>query len=271
MNCESKQPNTPSKDDEQEVTDWLRNELRRCPDIDPNGAAMQVALGALEKVQEIINVKVQLKMKSKDEHTMSREAVLPPFTTSAATNDILRSTAAATTTVSAKQKTDVNTLRNDNYAPSQLGSDSCRNYNQLSKQDEKKVDSPKAASSIVLKILRTLTIDLPLLSLFLLTCTTYSLSHVYDHYLGPQIEHMKYTEDNRAKDISYYHRVCPLGAMSTTKVEDLLIEDDFTTDDCVEHMMVHGKTTKNRWEYHLVQDIQFFAHPNAFIFSLYYL
>lgn len=98
----------------------------------------------------------------------------------------------------------------------------------------------ESSNKVSLTMYRLLMTDLPLVFLFLITVSTAVLSRVYQDYLGPQLDFMEYTDENRTHDLSYYHRVCPLGHISTNIVEDLYIGEDFTTDECVEHMMVHG-------------------------------
>lgn len=231
MDRESKLPFPENVDTEYDV-DSIRNDLLRCPGIGTNSEAMQVALTALDEVEEIIKVKIQLEMKNV---TLKQEREY---------NSNISSSFAAfpsTTNPAIPTHINVNNIKsennNDNYA-TDLKGNLDQQENDVKKEED--ISDTQKSWSILLKILRTITIDLPLLSLFILTLMTYSLSHVYDNYLGPQINFMKYTDENRTNDISYYHHVCPLGEMSTTKVDDLLIGDDFTTDDCAEHMMVHG-------------------------------
>ena len=80
-----------------------------------------------------------------------------------------------------------------------------------------------------------------LISFFIVTVLATTFSHIYDNFLGPQIDYMTFdTETNRTRDLTYYHRSCPLGQVSTNSLDDLVIGDDFTPDECAEHMMVHG-------------------------------
>lgn len=78
-----------------------------------------------------------------------------------------------------------------------------------------------------------------LISFFIVTVLATTLSHIYDNFLGPQIDYMT-IKDEGTSDLTYYHRSCPLGQVSTNSLDDLAIGDDFTPDDCAEHMMVHG-------------------------------
>ena len=241
MESESKlQPNGSIDEMDQKQVENVRNDLLRCPNLDPDSDAMKVALTALEEVEEIIKVKVQLEMKN-DSIKQNKTNCFPH--TGVAIDTSYTKYYKHQPTIPKHINIDV---KRDHNEASQIGTKNV-SINEPKQLDttRKNEDKQNTKSSIGLKILRTITVDLPLLSLFLLTLLTFSLSHVYDNYLGPQIEYMKYTDENRTHDISYYHRVCPLGEMSTTKVEDLLIGDDFTTDECVEHMMVHGTLTKS--------------------------
>ena len=241
MESESKLQTDASIDEmDQKQVENVRNDLLRCPNLDPDSDAMKVALTALEEVQEIIKVKVQLEMKN-DSVNQNKTNRIPH--TGAAIDTSYTKYYQHQPTIPRHINVDV---KRDHNQASQFGTKNVSIHKPTQLHTTKKnEDNQNTKSSIALKMLRIIAVELPLLSLFVLTLMTFSLSHVYDNYLGPQIEYMKYTDENRTHDISYYHRVCPLGEMSTTKVEDLLIGDDFTTDECVEHMMVHGTFSKS--------------------------
>ncbi len=195
----------------------LREELLSCPGLDPSCEAMQLALASLEDVKKIIDVQVQ--MHQNGTHFLSKDGNGQPSRTEP------HHPASRAPVV--------------NEVKSRVANENDSKNVQIDKR-KSNVGGQSRSASIFKKILRTLFIDLPLVSLFVITVGTGCLSLVYDEYLGPQLEYMKYTDENRTYDLSYYHRVCPLGQMSTDSAEDLYIGDDFTADECAEHMMVHG-------------------------------
>ncbi len=94
---------------------------------------------------------------------------------------------------------------------------------------------------IIGSILRTIIIDVPLILLFAALVAVVTLHHVHDKYLLPQIQLMVFQEDNRHyAETGYYHRYCNGDEVSATSVSQLLIPENFTGEECVEHQMIHG-------------------------------
>ena len=73
-----------------------------------------------------------------------------------------------------------------------------------------------------------------------LVFSIFSLSFTYYKFLRPQIDLMEYSDEMRKRDLSYYHRSCPSGSITTRSVEDLYIDESYTIDESVEQVMVHG-------------------------------
>ena len=94
--------------------------------------------------------------------------------------------------------------------------------------------------NIIFAMIRFVLVELPLVSLCALGLSTALLSHVYDEYLDPQFDLMHYSDENRADDLTYYHRECSPEDITTRVAEDLYIQDDYTIDDNVDHMLFHG-------------------------------
>lgn len=83
-------------------------------------------------------------------------------------------------------------------------------------------------------------VELPLVILFVLGLMSYMTCYIYDEYLDPQFDLMIYTDENRTRDRTFYHRTCSPSEITTLNAEDLYIQDHYTTDDAVEHMLTHG-------------------------------
>ena len=94
--------------------------------------------------------------------------------------------------------------------------------------------------NIIFAMIRFVLVELPLVSLCALGLSTALLSHVYDEYLDPQFDLMHYSNENRTDDLTYYHRECSPEDITTRVAEDLYIQDDYTIDDNVDHMLFHG-------------------------------
>jgi hypothetical protein len=90
-------------------------------------------------------------------------------------------------------------------------------------------------------MIRCILIDLPLLLLFLLWVSTIVLIHVHDEYFDRQLQLMTFIAASRDfTDTTYYHRRCDEDDITTTNVEDLIIPPDYTAQQCVDHMLLHG-------------------------------
>ena len=89
-------------------------------------------------------------------------------------------------------------------------------------------------------IMRCIIVDAPLSILFLFYMLTISLEHIFNTYLEPQIHLMQWNDDRRSKEMTYYSRICDENDMTTFESDDLIIGKNFSTNDCVHHMMTHG-------------------------------
>ena len=94
--------------------------------------------------------------------------------------------------------------------------------------------------SLFLRLLRTTLIDAPLAILFAALVVTICTRHIYDNYLSKNLKNMEWTKQRKVAEITYYDRRCDPSDISTGDVADLLIQSNYTKDDCVHHMMVHG-------------------------------
>jgi hypothetical protein len=93
---------------------------------------------------------------------------------------------------------------------------------------------------IFLLLLRTLVLDMPLVLLLSVYISVLLLHHVYDEYLVPQAELMRWTEDRKTNEMTYYDRSCTVKDMSTNSTDDLLISSHTTPTQCMHHMAKHG-------------------------------
>ena len=96
------------------------------------------------------------------------------------------------------------------------------------------------SDSLFLRILRTILIDAPLTILFAALVITICTRNIYDNYLLENLISMEWTNERKVAEITYYDRRCDPSDVSTRNVADLLIHPNYTKDDCVHHMMVHG-------------------------------
>ena len=94
--------------------------------------------------------------------------------------------------------------------------------------------------SLLLRLLRTTLIDAPLAILFAALVVTICTRHIYDDYFSKNLKNMEWTKQRKVAEITYYDRRCDPSDISTRNVADLLIQSNYTKDDCVHHMMVHG-------------------------------
>jgi len=92
----------------------------------------------------------------------------------------------------------------------------------------------------ILHILRILCIDGPLAALFTSYILLVFIHNVRDEFLQPQLELMEWNASRRSEELTYYHRFCNENDLTTRTVDDLMIRDYFTLQDCVDHQMIHG-------------------------------
>jgi len=90
-------------------------------------------------------------------------------------------------------------------------------------------------------ILRLILLDLSLVVLFALFIFSVLLHKIHDDFLYPQLQLMYFERDNRQfTDTTYYHRYCTGDDFTATSHLELIIQDNFTTEDSVQHMLTHG-------------------------------
>jgi len=93
---------------------------------------------------------------------------------------------------------------------------------------------------LVGSVVRFALVEFPLIALFALLVFFISVQCVQKEYLSPQLKLMEFFNGRDDKENTYYHRECDAADISTTHVEDLLIKENFSPEDCLDHMMVHG-------------------------------
>ena len=105
-------------------------------------------------------------------------------------------------------------------------------------------DANKASARIIRLvgwICRLILFDLSLLVLFAIFVFTVLLHKIHDDFLYPQLQLMFFERDNRQyTDTTYYHRSCTGDDITATSHHELMIQDNFTTEDSVQHMLTHG-------------------------------
>jgi len=90
-------------------------------------------------------------------------------------------------------------------------------------------------------ILRLVVFDGTLAVLFAAFVFSVVLHRLHDDYLHPQLQLMLFQKENRGfTDLTYYDRVCEEDDFTATSPKELMIEDHFSTEDSVEHMLTHG-------------------------------
>ena len=105
----------------------------------------------------------------------------------------------------------------------------------------KGTSSVSSAISLIWQVIRLLVFDGGLFLLFAAFVFTSVVHKLHDDYLHPQLQLMVFQADQRRyTDTTYYHRVCDEDDFTATSPEELIIEDHFTTEETVEHMLKNG-------------------------------
>jgi hypothetical protein len=102
---------------------------------------------------------------------------------------------------------------------------------------------PYSWITVMTTILRTILMDLVMITLFSILVGVLLLHQIHDEYLYPQLKLMRFEFDGRDfTDTTYYHRHCTGEDFkaSAKSVQDLIITDSFTTRDATEHQLTHG-------------------------------
>ena len=201
----------------------LKRWMKECESVDASSDAMRIATETLDELQVIYeNIPKEfidlLKSSSKPAHESMQRSV-SPLLTSHITRPVVRDES--------------------------QGSSEKVTYVTKTSLKEETSNRPtflRLLATSIKKLIFNMCVNLPLVTLFALACATACLDSVTQEYFMPQIELLKYTDERRDAELTYYERNCLPNAISTLSVEDLIIPNNvnFTTDDCVEHMMVHG-------------------------------
>jgi hypothetical protein len=88
--------------------------------------------------------------------------------------------------------------------------------------------------------LRTLILDIPLMTLFALYISTILLHGATVKYYIPQINLMKWNRVRQVNELTYYNRLCRDDDVTTNNTADLLIHPDMDSEDCMLHMLKNG-------------------------------
>jgi hypothetical protein len=115
------------------------------------------------------------------------------------------------------------------------------NNNELTMNDDNNTSSFATIIRLVGWICRFILFDLSLLVLFAIFVFTVLLHKVHDDFIYPQLQLMLFERDNRQfTDTTYYHRYCTGDDFTATSHHELMIQDNFSTEDSVQHMLTHG-------------------------------
>ena len=99
----------------------------------------------------------------------------------------------------------------------------------------------RSAISFLGALLRTLVLDIPLLTCFAMYMATITIEQYATTYILPEMDLMVFDPDRRTKEYTYYHRQCTWEDVTTDDEDDLIVQyDDMTTQDAVDLMMYHG-------------------------------
>lgn len=106
--------------------------------------------------------------------------------------------------------------------------------------ESKYKSTPLRSHEAAQAISRCCLIDIPLILIFVIGICCVCLHTIHTEYLVPQIDLMRFTDEDREIASTYYERVCDPDDLSTDNTYDLLIGKNFSADDCEHHMMRHG-------------------------------
>mmetsp|Transcript_2112 Transcript_2112/g.3098 ORF Transcript_2112/g.3098 Transcript_2112/m.3098 type:complete len:1125 (-) Transcript_2112:123-3497(-) len=204
----------------------LRRKLQGCKEVDADSEAMAFALRTIQQVE--------------DSYKNGSRKITRTSTNSTSANNTSRNGEGDNTTNDDAINNSKLSNANANANGHTHEHDGGKERHPLKSSQKKKTTMLSKLKSILFTLIQFIFLELPLVSLFALLVFTTSFSHLYDQYLNPQLDLMTYTDHNRTMDQTYYHRICTHEDMTAHTPDELMITDDFTTQDCLEHMMVHG-------------------------------
>jgi hypothetical protein len=115
------------------------------------------------------------------------------------------------------------------------------NNNNNNNKTTKKSESSSGTIQLFGRILQFLLLDVPLLILFILLMTTVVMHRFHDHYFLPLLLLMDWEGQERDYlETTYYHRYCTGEDFTAKSVAELIVTDNFTAQDCANHMLTHG-------------------------------
>ncbi len=195
----------------------LRDHLLKCHSVDPQSEAMRFALKTLE------DVKRQFNNNTADSKEMTKRSI----PSNGIGNDVACGGVKTTSDTDQARSTNAQHDDRDAYPKNEIPMSPSRTWKH-------------SIWGTILTTIRFIVIEFPLVILFALGVSSVLFAHVYDTYWDPQFDLMTYTDENRTADLTYYHRQCTPNDISTDSIDDLIIHSDFTTQEKVEHMLIHG-------------------------------
>jgi hypothetical protein len=94
---------------------------------------------------------------------------------------------------------------------------------------------------LVGRIIWFLLLDTTLLLLFALLMTTVVIHKLHDDYFYPLLKLMNWSGQERDYlEVTYYHRYCSAQDFTAKTVPELIITENYTVKDAVNHMLTHG-------------------------------
>ena len=96
--------------------------------------------------------------------------------------------------------------------------------------------------SILGRIVRICLVDTPLALFFLIYLSVLWTDYVQTNYLSRQVESLRWNDERRFRETTYYNRICDASDMSASKPADLFLSPNATTEDAYQHQLKHGMT-----------------------------
>lgn len=90
--------------------------------------------------------------------------------------------------------------------------------------------------------LRILLIDLPLLATFTAYIAALTLELVHLEYLKPLKDLFEWNDQRRDVEVTFYHYQCTDDDISADSADELVITQDMSTQQAIDHMQIHGAT-----------------------------
>ncbi len=218
----------------------MRRHIMSCPGLSRDSAALKTALPALSEAMALIEERDRKYQMSLFGSLPGLAAASPQRTRDAEDTLSAASSRDSSSSFSSDLDDQMESVSgNSNTTAVAMGGTS--EQGSSTKQKKPKAKKPSRKSSLIGLFFRSLFLDLPYASTVLLFVSFLSARHMYFTFYEPIMEIVQWTKTDVDTKYTNYKRDCDLSDISTTNVDDLIVDPSSTTpEEALEITNKHG-------------------------------